>query len=62
MYWAEPGLCDELGRSAEQWQLSLGRENVARAIRMLQSPKFVLAEAGKCLDNQVRADFMAICA
>ena len=52
MHRANPGICDEVGRSAEQWHLSLGREPIAHAIRMLQSPKFALAEAEECLDRQ----------
>eukprot|EP01047_Picozoa_sp_COSAG01_P021007 COSAG01_NODE_1205_length_11235_cov_324.494124_10_plen_311_part_00 len=51
VFGASPGLIDSEGRTAEQWHLAMGREDVAQQIRMLQSPKFALSEAGRCADR-----------
>ena len=48
VYGASPGLTDSDGNAAEAWHLQMGREAVARTIRMLQSPKFALDEADQC--------------
>jgi ankyrin repeat protein len=41
VFGASPGLIDSEGRTAEQWHLAMGRDDVAQQIRMLQSPKLI---------------------
>ena len=51
VYGASPGLTDADGNTAEAWNLLMGREAIAKTIRMLQNPKFALVEADKCFEE-----------
>ena len=51
VYGASPGLTDADGNTAEAWHLQMGREAVARTIRMLQNPRMALTEADKCFEG-----------